>query len=173
LGATYTLMLVFVIAFLRFSILLGGWNFILNNAYQVMGICGFIYLSHGISTVALKDIPDAFSDKKGRVRSIPLVHGFKFALYVTALTLVLTMGLGILLVLLGWVHWWFLISYIGVVVYVYLFRDMNRWIDNVTKDPQHWYKVPMRRTHHLLGYLVNWGVWIPCLMLAFNSRLLM
>jgi 4-hydroxybenzoate polyprenyltransferase len=173
LGATYTLMMVFVVAFLRFAILLGGWNFIVNNVYQVLGICAFIYLSHGVSTVALKDIPDAFSDQKGGVRSIPLVHGFRFAINVTQVTLALTMGLGFYLVILGWVQWWFLLTYIGLIVYVYLLRDMNRWIDNVTADPKHWFRVPMRKTHHMLAYLVNWGVWIPCLMLAFNSGLLM
>jgi 4-hydroxybenzoate polyprenyltransferase len=171
LGATYTLMFVFVIAFLRFSILLGGWNFVLNNGVYILGICGFIYLSHGITTISLKDIPDAFSDRKGGVRSIPLVHGFKFALYQSMLVLAMTMGLGALFVLLGWVQWWFLISYIGVIVYVYLFRDMNSWIDNVARNPECWYKIPMRKKHHVLGYLVNWGIWIPLLMVAFNARL--
>jgi len=172
LGATYTLMFVFVVAFLRFAILLGGWNFVLNNPYQVLAICAFIWLGHGISTVALKDIPDAYSDQKGGVRSIPLVHGFKFALNITVATLAMTLGLGFYLVLIGWVQWWFLLTYVGVIVYMFLLRDTRKFVDNVTKDPGTWLTVPMRRTHHMLGYIMNWAVWIPGLMLAFNTAYL-
>ena len=172
LGASYTLMLVFVIAFLRFCLLLGGLSFLLGHWTYIAAMCLFIYLSHGITSASLKDIPDAFSDAKGGVRSIPLVCGFRPALGVSVLFLGLTMGLGALLVLLGWVEPWFLASYAGAVVYVYLYRDMSRWIGLVERDPGQWYRVPMRRTYHLLGYLVNWGVWIPLLMLSFNGGLL-
>jgi len=104
LGATYTLMLVFVIAFLRFCLLLGGLSFVLGHWTYIAGLCLFIYLSHGITSVSLKDIPDAFSDVKGGVRSIPLVCGFRPALRVSVLFLGLTMGLGALFVWAGWVH---------------------------------------------------------------------
>ena len=172
LGATYTLMLVFVIAFLRFCLLLGGLDFLLSNWTYIAGICLFIYLSHGITSVSLKDIPDAFSDAKGGVRSIPIVCGFRPALRVSVLFLGLTMGLGAAFVWAGWVQWWFLVSYAGALVYVYLYRDMNRWIGLIEQDPRQWYKLPMRKTYHVMGYLVNWGVWIPLLMLAFRGGLL-
>ena len=131
-----------------------------------------MYMSHGITSVALKDIPDAFSDRTGGVKSIPLVCGFRPALYVSVLILISTMALGALFVLLGWVQWWFLISYAGAIVYIYLFRETNEWIRGISADSDHWRRVPLRKTHHTFGYLVNWGIWIPCLMLAFNSRLL-
>jgi len=172
LGATYTLMLVFVIAFLRFCVLVGGWDLLASNWTYVAGISLFIYLSHGITSVSLKDIPDAFSDARGGVRSVPLVCGFRPALRVSVLFLGLTMVVGALMVWAGWVQWWFLVSYAGALVYIYLYRDMGRWIDLISADPGQWYRVPMRRTYHVLGYLVNWGVWIPMLMLAFRGGLL-
>jgi 4-hydroxybenzoate polyprenyltransferase len=172
LGATYTLMLVFVIAFLRFCLLLGGLGFLVSNWAYVAGLCLFIYLSHGITSVSLKDIPDAFSDAKGGVRSVPLVCGFRPALRVSMLFLGLTMGAGAAMVWAGWVEWWFLVSYAGVVVYIYLYRDMSRWIGLIERDPGQWYRVPMRKTYHVLGYIVNWGVWIPLLMLSFHGGLL-
>ncbi len=172
LGATYTLMLVFVIAFLRFCLLLGGLSFVLGHWTYIAGLCLFIYLSHGITSVSLKDIPDAFSDARGGVRSVPLVCGFRPALRVSILFLGLTMSLGALFVWMGWVEWWFLVSYAGALVYIYLYRDFARWIGLVEKDPGQWHLVPMRRTYHVLGYIVNWGVWIPLLMLSFRGGLL-
>jgi hypothetical protein len=65
-----------------------------------------------------------------------------------------------------------LLTYIGVIIYVFLLRDTRRWVDNVTADPQHWFRAPMRRTHHMMAYIMNWAVWIPCLMVAFNTTFL-
>jgi 4-hydroxybenzoate polyprenyltransferase len=171
-GPTYTLMLVYVTGFLRFSLLFGGWDFIALNWVYVLGICVFLYIDHMITSVSLKDIPDAYADEKGGARSVPLVLGFRPALYMSIVMLVVTMGAGVLLVLAGWLQWWFLLTYVGVVCYYYLYREMNGYIEEVSKDRAYFYKVPMRKRFLAFGYIMNWGIWIPCFMVAFNSHLL-
>ncbi len=171
LGPMYTLMLVYVTGFLRFSLLFGGWNFISLNAVYVLGICAFLYVNHMITSVSLKDIPDAYSDEKGGARSVPLVWGFRTALNMSIVLLIVTIGAGVLLVIAGWLQWWFLLTYIGIICYYYLYREMNGWIEEVSKDRAYYYRVPMRKKFLGLGYIMNWGIWIPCFMIAFNARL--
>jgi len=173
LGPLYTLMLVYVTGFLRFALVLGGWDFLLLNGVFVLGICWFLYIDHMISSASLKDIPDAFADEKGGSRSVPLVWGFGAAMRLSAAFLVLTLGTGVLFVVAGWLQWWFLVTYLGVIIYYYLYREMNGWAEEVSRDRSHWARVPIRRRFLAYGYIMNWGVWIPCFMLAFNSRLLM
>lgn len=172
LGPMYTLMLVYVTGFLRFALLFGGWSFLVLNGIYVLAICAFLYLDHMITSVSLKDIPDAFADEKGGVRSVPIVYGFRQALQLSMALLIMTMGAGAILVLAGWLQWWFLLTYVGVVIYYYLYREMSAWIEEVCRDPGYYYRVPIRKRFLALGYIMNWAVWIPCFMLAFNSRLL-
>ena len=145
LGSTYTLMLVYVTGFLRFALLFGGWSFIVLNGIYVLGICGFLYIDHMITSVSLKDIPDAYADEKGGVRSVPLVYGFRPALQMSMVFLIMTMGAGAILVLAGWLQWWFLLTYVGVVTYYYLYREMSGWIEEVRRDRDYYYKVPIRK----------------------------
>ena len=171
-GALYTLLLVYVTGFLRFCLLFGGWNFIVLNIVYIFGICAFLYLDHMITSLALKDIADVYADEKGGARTVPLVWGLRPALNLSMAVLIMTMGAGVLLVMAGWLQWWFLITYAGVICYYYLFREMSGWIDEVSRDRTHWDRVPIRRKFLAVGYIMNWGVWIPCFMIAFNSALL-
>jgi len=172
LGPMYTLLLVYVMGFLRFALVFGGWNFVVLNGQYILGICWFLYIDHMITSATLKDIPDACADQKGGARTVPLVLGFRPALDLSVAFLAMTMGTGVLFVLLGWLHWWFLLTYPGVLCYFYLYREMNEWISEVSRDKGYFSKVPLRKKFLVYGYIMNWGVWIPCFMLAFDSRLL-
>jgi 4-hydroxybenzoate polyprenyltransferase len=172
LGTMYTLLLVYVFGFLRFCLLFGGLNFIVLNFVFIFGICAFLYMDHMITSLALKDIGDVYADEKGGARTVPLIWGLRPALNLSMAILVMTMGAGVILVMAGWLQWWFLITYAGVICYYYLFREMSGWIDEVSRDRTHWNRVPIRRKFLAFGYIMNWGVWIPAFMIAFNSSLL-
>ena len=53
LGSMYTLMMVYVICFLRFALVLGGWNFFLLNGKYLFGICWFLFIDHATSSLSL------------------------------------------------------------------------------------------------------------------------
>ena len=173
LGPAWTLLLVFVMGFLRFCLVFGGWEFLVLNAGYIFGICLFLYLDHMITSLSLKDIGDAYADDRGNARTVPLVLGFKPALYMSVVVLIVTMLAGLLLVVMGWLQWWFLLTYAGLVTYFYLYREMNGWIDEVSRDKNFYYKVPIRKKFLVFGYILNWGIWIPAFMLAFNGNLLL
>jgi 4-hydroxybenzoate polyprenyltransferase len=172
LGTTYTLLLVYVTGFLRFCLLFGGWNFIVLNGIYILGICGFLYIDHMITSLSLKDIGDVYADEKGGSRTLPLVLGLRPALNISIALLVMTMGAGVLLVMFGWLQWWFLLTYLGVICYYYLYREMSGWIEQISKDRTVWDKITIRRKFLAFGYIMNWGVWIPAFMLAFNGGML-
>jgi 4-hydroxybenzoate polyprenyltransferase len=173
LGPAWTLMLVYVMGFLRFCLVFGGWEFLVLNAGYVFGICLFLYLDHMITSISLKDIGDIYADDKGGARTVPLVLGLRPALYMSVVFLIVTTLAGILLVVLGWLRWWFLLTYAGLACYFYLYREMNGWIDEVSRDKNYFYKVPIRKKFLIFGYILNWGIWIPAFMLAFNGNLLL
>ena len=173
LGASYTLLLVFVTGFLRLCLVFGGWEFLVLNAAYVFGICLFLYMDHLITSISLKDIGDFRADFKGGARTVPIVMGLRPALYISVIFLVATTVAGILLVVLGWLRWWFLFTYAGLVAYFYLYREMNGWIDEVSRDGNHFYKVPIRKKFLAFGYILNWGIWIPVFMLALDGNLLL
>jgi len=173
LGPAYTLLLVFVTGFLRFCLVFGGWEFLVLNAVYIFGISLFLYLDHLITSLSLKDIGDFAADDKGRARTVPIVLGLRPALYISVIFLVATTVAGILLVVLGWLRWWFLFTYAGLVAYFYLYKEMNGWIDEVSRDRNHFYKVPIRRKFLVFGYILNWGIWMPVFMLALDGNLLL
>jgi 4-hydroxybenzoate polyprenyltransferase len=173
LGPAWTLLLVYPTGFLRFCLIFGGWDFLVLNAAYVFGICLFLYLDHMITSISLKDIGDIYADDKGGSRTVPLVLGLRPALYMSVVLLIVTTLAGILVVVLGWLRWQFLLTYAGLVCYFYLYREMNGWIDEVSRDRNHFYKVPIRKKFLIFGYILNWGIWIPAFMLAFNGNLLL
>ena len=173
LGPAWTLLLVYVMGFLRFCLVFGGWEFLVLNASYIFGICLFLYLDHAITSISLKDIVDFHSDDQGGARTVPLVLGLRPALYMSVVLLIVTTLSGILLVVLGWLRWEFLLTYAGLVCYFYLYREMNGWIDEVSRDTNYFYKVPIRKKFLIFGYILNWGIWIPAFMLAFDGNLLL
>jgi len=173
LGPAWTLMLVYVMGFLRFCLVFGGWEFLVLNAGYIFGICLFLYLDHAITSISLKDVGDFHSDGQGGARTVPLVLGLRPALYMSVVFLIVTTLSGILLVVLGWLRWEFLLTYAGLVCYFYLYREMNGWIDEVSRDTNYYYKVPIRKKFLIFGYILNWGIWIPAFMLAFDGNLLL
>jgi 4-hydroxybenzoate polyprenyltransferase len=173
LGPAYTLLLVFVTGFLRFCLVFGGWEFLVLNSVYIFGISLFLYLDHLITSISLKDIGDFVADAKGGARTVPIVLGLRPALYISVIFLVATTVAGILLVVLGWLRWWFLFTYAGLVAYFYLYKEMNGWIDEVSRDRNHFYKVPIRKKFLVFGYILNWGIWMPAFMLALDGNLLL
>lgn len=173
LGPAWTLLLVFVTGFLKFCLVFGGWEYLVLNASYIFGICLFLYLDHAITSLSLKDIGDFRADDRGGARTVPLVMGLRSALKVSAIFLVATTAMGVLLVVLGWLRWWFLLTYAGLVAYFYIYREMNAWIDEVSRDLNHFYKVPIRQKFLAFGYILNWGLWIPAFMLAIDGNLLL
>lgn len=173
LGPAWTLLLVYVMGFLRFCLVFGGWEFLVLNASYIFGICLFLYLDHAITSISLKDIGDVYADDRGGARTVPLVLGLRPALYMSVVLLIVTTLSGMLLVVLGWLRWEFLLTYAGLVCYFYLYREMNGWIDEVSRDRNYFYKVPIRKKFLIFGYILNWGIWIPAFMLAFDGNLLL
>ncbi|MBM4249054.1 MAG: hypothetical protein FJ149_06405 [Euryarchaeota archaeon] len=173
LGAAWTLLFVFVMGFLKFCLVFGGLDYLVLNSGYIFGICLFLYLDHSITSISLKDIGDFWADDRGGARTVPLVMGLRPALKISAIFLVATAVTGVLLVVLGWLRWWFLFTYAGLVTYFYLYREMNGWIDEVSRDKNHFHRVPVRQKFLAFGYILNWGIWMPAFMLALNGNLLL
>lgn len=167
-GASWTLMSYHPFCFLRI-IALGWLGSVGGYVGTLVIISFFLWASHGITTVALKDIPDTFADREDGIRSIPIILGARAALIVTLAFIGLAVAIGIVTVSRGIVDATFLFFLFPIaILYCLLAVHFARWLtDALIKD------IPgqtPRKLFHAVAYCGTWGILVPSFMFYLSPQ---
>jgi 4-hydroxybenzoate polyprenyltransferase len=164
-GATWTLMLYYPICYWRLLVTSSWINPPAPALLTSVIICLFLWATHGITTVAMKDIPDAFADRLAGIRSIPNVFGIGAATFFSVLFAALSLSVAALAFNRGILQGRFFVIAVPVVLGLCVLSGaLQRWYVRASWDVQFRQRTP-RRLFHAVAYVAAWGILIPAFML--------
>ena len=165
LGAAWTLMGYFPFCFLRFAAVIASPAELHLHRNELVLIVAFLWSCHGITTIALKDVPDAFADRTGGIRSLPNVAGASVSIAATGFFIVATGGLSIMAWWTGLLSPRFFAFLLPTLIYLCgLTFYLHRWFIRALGDGDVALKSP-RALFHALSYPATWGILTPAFLL--------
>lgn len=168
LGATWTLMAYYPFCFLRTLAVAVESNDLLPFSYSVYATIAFLWSCHGITTVAMKDIPDAFADRLDCIRSIPNTLGPYASFIVSIIFICLTVIISSISFCFGILSGWFLLPlFVAGLLYMWLAFYLSSWLERAFRDSSVAEHTP-RFLFHAVAYVGTWGILIPAYMVCLK-----
>lgn len=164
-GATWTLMAYHPFCFFRILAVSVRSPDLFPLHSSLLVVAGFLWACHGITTVAMKDVPDTFADRVEGTRSLPHLFGPSASTAATVAFVGLTGTIAIVAWIQGLLDARFFLFLVPLALfYCWLAAHLHQWFARALEDEFVASRTP-RKLFHAVAYLGTWGLMIPAFML--------
>ncbi len=164
-GATWSLMAYHPFCFFRILAVSVRSSDLLPLHNNLLIVAAFLWACHGITTAAMKDVPDTFADRVEGTRSLPNLYGPSVSTLATVAFVGLTGTIATFAWLQGFLDARFFLFLVPMAFfYCWLAAHLHQWFARALKDESVASQTP-RRFFHAVAYLGTWGFMIPAFLL--------